>query len=84
MLVTLRVVQAVWRTAGGVIDAPAGRKTPGNHTVLAVGVVMDDATSDEYVIIKNSWGEYWGQGGYGFATPRYLDAYGLRAHALEG
>lgn len=79
VVLTLRVVLSSWRRPGGEIDAEPGRKAPGNHAVLAVGVLDDP----ERVIVKNSWGERWGADGFGFVSGRYLDHYGVCAHALE-
>lgn len=79
VVLTLGVVPAAWYHGGGTIDAPPGAKTPGNHAVLAVGNLDDP----ERVIVKNSWGPSWGDGGYGFVTRRYYDHYALRAHILE-
>ena len=55
--------KAVERT--GVVDLPhGGEKLLGGHAVLAVG--YDDAT--QRFIVRNSWGEKWGQSGY-FTMP---------------
>jgi len=55
--------KAVERT--GVVDLPhGGEKLLGGHAVLAVG--YDDAT--QRFIVRNSWGEKWGQAGY-FTMP---------------
>jgi C1A family cysteine protease len=79
VVVTVRVVPSAWRRADAIIDADPGRKTPGNHAVLAVGALSDP----DRIIVKNSWGEGWGRDGYGFLTRRYLEHYALRAHVLE-
>ena len=79
VILTVRVVHSAWRRPDGLIDAEPGRKTPGNHAVLAVGAL----TGPDRIIVKNSWGPNWGEHGYGYLTRRYVDHYALRAHALE-
>lgn len=77
VIVTFRFVPRAWFEPGGKVDAGAGATIAGGHAVLAVGV-----DSDSSLIIKNSWGLGWGDGGYGFVTPRYIAGYGVVAHAL--
>ena len=36
----------------------------GNHDVLAVWHGTTDGGEDYWIIICNSWGSYWGEGGY--------------------
>jgi C1A family cysteine protease len=60
-----------------------GRRTRGNHAVLAVGIATGISETGDTVIIKNSWGENWGVAGYGFVSNRYLDGYTVRAHMME-
>jgi C1A family cysteine protease len=51
--------------ASGVVPLPASsEELLGGHAVLAVG--YDDAS--QRFIVRNSWGEGWGQGGY-FTMP---------------
>jgi hypothetical protein len=83
VILTLRVVYSAWRQPGGVIDADPGRKTPDNHAVVAVGVQTSVDGTTQLVVVKNSWGENWGNAGYGFVSRRYLETYGVRAHALD-
>lgn len=83
VLLTLAFVLAAWRLAGGVVDAEAGRRTRGNHAVLAVGIVTGISGTDDSVIVKNSWGQNWGVMGYGFVSSRYLAAYTVRVHVME-
>lgn len=35
-----------------------------SHAMTAVGYGFDEETELQYIIIRNSWGEYWGEGGY--------------------
>jgi hypothetical protein len=52
----------------GVIPYPGPQDSPvGGHAVLAVGY------TDSHVLIRNSWGEGWGQAGYGFLPWTYFD-----------
>lgn len=82
VVLTVRVVRPAWRTAGGLIDAEPGRKTPGNHAVIAVAVTQA-FESPEQIVIKNSWGPHWGDAGYGALSRRYFDYYTIAAHILE-
>ncbi len=79
VILTVAVVPAAWYHSGDTVDAAAGAKTPGNHAVLAVGAF----DAPDRLIVKNSWGDDWGEGGYGYLTRRYYDHYALRAHILE-
>lgn len=82
VVLTVGVVLAAWRRPDGFIDAPAGQKIPGTHAVSVVGISEDD-DHERTLKIKNSWGERWGQRGYGTMSGRYLDAYAVCAHTIE-
>lgn len=56
----------------------------GGHAVTLVGYRSSTGRLEEAVFIfKNSWGATWGQGGYGVATYRYLNAHLHDAVLLE-
>ncbi|EEA08370.1 papain family cysteine protease, putative [Cryptosporidium muris RN66] len=46
----------------GVFDAPCG--TDVNHAVVLVGYDLDIYSGKEYWLVRNSWGENWGENGY--------------------
>lgn len=83
VILTVGVVKPAWLTpAGGLIDVPAGATVRGNHAVLAVGA-SGEGEDPQVVRFRNSWGDEWALNGYGLMTRRYLENYGLCAHAIE-
>jgi cathepsin X len=48
---------------GGVLDVPRKLKTI-NHIISVVGWGYDEKTDNQYWIIRNSWGSYWGELGF--------------------
>lgn len=55
--------QSFWYYSSGVYYEPHCNEDYINHAMLAVGYGTDEKGRD-YYIIKNSWGEKWGEGGY--------------------
>jgi len=69
--------------ADGRIALPAaGAVAFGGHAVLVVGYGAGDAGAPNHFIVRNSWGEDWGVGGYGYLPDAYVDAHGLQAWGL--
>jgi hypothetical protein len=63
----------------GYIPAPlVTAPVAGYHAVLIVGA-WTDATHGRVFLVRNSWGEYWGAGGYGLLDVDYLVNFGARA-----
>lgn len=45
----------------------------GGHAVLAVGHGIDEGAGEPALLIRNSWGLGWGQGGYAWLPRAYVD-----------
>ena len=56
--------------AGTIIRAPANEPTLNTHAVIAVGYGECDGC--RCVLIRNSWGEKWGDDGYAWVEEDYL------------
>lgn len=80
-LLVLTVTDAWYEVDNDGVIAPPGAmdRLEGRHAVVAVG--YDD--SRQQLIIRNSWGGGWGDGGYGWLPYQYLKQYGLEAVLLE-
>jgi C1A family cysteine protease len=81
-ILTLEHNQRAWMQAdqSGVVDAPPGSKTVGRHAVLAVGASA--GSGDAHLVIKNSWGDDWADGGYARLSQRYFESYLADLHAM--
>ncbi len=53
-----------------------------NHAVVVVGWGVDDATKENYWIVKNSWGRHFGLTGY-FYVRRSTDEIAIESMALS-
>jgi Papain family cysteine protease len=82
VICSLRFVPFAWFEVGGdaVVDAAPGEITTDGHAVLAIGVRPWGA--GEVIEFKNSWGDRWGDSGYGYLTDTYWARYGKAAFAL--
>lgn len=65
--------------ANGAIEVPDIRSPAGDyHAVLVVGAATDPVRG-RCLLVRNSWGEFWGAGGYGWLPMDYLIAYAVQA-----
>ena len=54
---------AILEYKGGILDLPHESKEI-DHIISIVGWGYDDISGKQYWIIRNSWGEYWGEMGF--------------------
>mmetsp|Transcript_17109 Transcript_17109/g.29049 ORF Transcript_17109/g.29049 Transcript_17109/m.29049 type:complete len:121 (-) Transcript_17109:47-409(-) len=65
---------------GGIIyDDPSLRNMTHNHGVSLVGWGHEASTDTQYWIVRNSWGQYWGELGY-FRVELGKDLLGIENH----
>ncbi len=74
VVVGVRASRAFVRAQGGRIPPPAPGDSGDGHAILIVGYDGLD-TSDEggTFVFRNSWGEDWGDQGYGYLSARCLE-----------
>lgn len=74
--VGLELTPGFINSADGHIPGPvAGEQLRGGHAVVLIGYQNDPAPGAGAVIFRNSWGDSWGDGGYGYLPYRYLEQY---------
>ncbi len=54
----------------------------GQHAVLIVGWEFDPQGA-RWFIFRNSWGTRWGDQGYGYIKPEYLEIYGCATYVFD-
>jgi len=55
---------AIANYKGGIISDPSLENTGHNHGVSIVGWGWDDVTKTRHWIVRNSWGQFWGEMGF--------------------
>jgi hypothetical protein len=69
VVLVLNIDDAFWHPVAGVVAKPSGL-VRGSHALLALDV---DAQRPS-VLVRNSWGDEWGDGGYAWLSPIYVAA----------
>lgn len=68
----VRISSAFLSPTGPGFAIPASGPGHGGHAVLVVGLGQDVA-GDEYLLIRNSWGPFWGDAGHAWLQIDYLN-----------
>lgn len=71
VILGIRLSSGFWDVQGPLYRVSPAGPGFGGHAVLAVGLSVDPR-SEEFLLVRNSWGEGWGLMGYGWLPVRYL------------
>jgi cathepsin X len=66
-------------TGGILLDSPITRNATHNHGVSLVGWGYDEEIDTQYWIVRNSWGQYWGELGF-FRIELGKNLLGIESH----
>lgn len=72
LVILLKLSKSFFRPKGGVVQAVAGDPPDPNrrHAVVAVG--LGKAGPEDAILVRNSWGEKWGNAGYAWLTASFV------------
>lgn len=74
VVLVLRLYPGFYRASGGVIPQPGAEDYDlGTHAVLLVGYHGRATEPEGYLIFRNSWGDEWGDSGYGYLPYAYFE-----------
>jgi len=79
VVIVLDIDEAFSRPVGGVV-AGSAEPVRGSHAVLAL--TLDPR--EPRVLVRNSWGDEWGDGGYAWLSSRYVAARCTAVISFEG
>lgn len=71
-----------WPELDGFIRVPDIRAPSGGYHAVVVEGAWTDPLHGRVFLIRNSWGEIWGNSGFGLLPPAYLIAHAAEAAAL--
>jgi len=77
-LCTLQFVFQFYKN-GVITDDSCGARGDIDHGVLAVGHGVDQETQEPYFLVKNSWGEKWGDKGFVKMSRKSKNQFGICA-----
>jgi hypothetical protein len=61
-----------WVQPDGIVDEASGEEPDFNRRHAVIGVGHGEINGQRVIVIRNSWGDGWGTGGYGYLTEKYL------------
>jgi cathepsin X len=70
-------------TGGYVLDDPLGPSTRMDHAVAVSGFGTDGASGLAYWLVRNSWGDFWGEGGW-FRIVKGANNLGIESNCFWG
>lgn len=71
--IVIRMTRSVWSPKAGVIDFDSLVIPDQYHALIVVGVGRQLVTGERYLLLRNSWGTYWGTEGHAWMSATHLN-----------
>lgn len=79
----IRISTPFFEDSGGLIRMPTASEVLNEgHGLVFLGYSDSDKSADGYLLFRNSWGEEWGDHGYGYLPFAYYAQYGMGAFTV--